>query len=238
MLPFLNIGPFAIPSKPFVTLIGIYLALFLLERHAAKENDDPAQLYTIGTNSVIAGFIGARALFVAQNWAGFQNNLLGIVWPITTGYHLIFGISTFFLALYLLALRHDRPLLPLLARFTPFFLSMLATFSLADWLGGPGFGSPTSILGLTSHPIWLYELSTFGLASLFFYFGREHSRRPAFRFLMTTAIVAGGLLLVIPFRGNSWILAGRWYGWQLVALVVLSAALSTLTYLTPAEKSD
>ena len=174
---------------------------------------------------------------MAQNWAGFQNNLLGIIWPITTGYHLVFGVATFFLALYFLALRHNRPLFILLERFTPFFLCMLATFSLADWLGGPGFGSPTTFLGLTNHPIWLYEFLVFGVATLFYYVSRDHDEMPAFRFLLTTAIVAGGLLLIVPFRGNSWIVAERWYGWQCVALLVLVAALGAITLLTPAENN-
>ena len=81
MLPFLNLGPLALPTGPLVYLLGVWLALFAVDRGARRLGLDAERHYALATTAVLAGFVGARLVFVLLHWPSYDDNLLGIVWP-------------------------------------------------------------------------------------------------------------------------------------------------------------
>ena len=92
MYPTLNLGPFVFPTAGIVYLLGVWLSLTLIERAAKQLHLNVEATYGLVVTGLIAGFLGARLLFVAEYWAAFQENLLGIIWPLTSGYNLGGGL--------------------------------------------------------------------------------------------------------------------------------------------------
>ena len=260
MLPFLNLGPLALPTGPLVYLLGIWLALYAVDRAArrvgrvrsaalqrgeerAKALDyEPETYYALATTAAVAGFIGARLTFVLLHWSSFDDNLLGIVWPLTTGYNAFGGALIGAAAAFFYGRWRRLALWPTLDVLAPGLLVFLIAVSLADFLGGAGYGSLTSmpwgitVFGVRRHAVQLYEAlvgvialgawwaaTTLDLRGL----GRPPtSGRP---FLWATAVYAGGRLLVDAYRENATLVSG-FHVVQIVALGVLLLALVALAW--------
>ena len=86
MLPYLNLGPIGLPTAPLVYLFGMWLVLYAVDRAARRQGQEPEPLYALASAALLAGFVGARLTFVLVHWSSFDDNLLGIIWPLTSGY--------------------------------------------------------------------------------------------------------------------------------------------------------
>ena len=60
------------------TAVGIGAGLWLALRLLAVRGADPDDAYTLGLVVVIGGIIGARLLYVAENWSRFEDNFGGV----------------------------------------------------------------------------------------------------------------------------------------------------------------
>jgi prolipoprotein diacylglyceryltransferase len=92
MYPTVTIGPLVLPSAGLVYIIGAWVALSVVERSAKKLGLEADTTYTMAAITIAAGFIGARLLFVIFHWPAYQNNLFGIIWPLTSGFNLWGGL--------------------------------------------------------------------------------------------------------------------------------------------------
>src|SRR5687768_2142857 len=92
MLPALEIGPVVIPTAGLVTILGIWLALSVVEWAAGRLGQDGAAGYGVAATALVAGLVGARLLFVGLHWQAYQHNLVGIVWPLTSGFEVWGGL--------------------------------------------------------------------------------------------------------------------------------------------------
>ncbi|MFQ5421733.1 MAG: prolipoprotein diacylglyceryl transferase family protein, partial [Anaerolineae bacterium] len=164
MYPAINIGSFVLPTAAFVDLGGGWFILGGGERTARLLKQDPEKMYGTAVSGVVAGLVGARLVFVLLFWSAFRQNLLGIVWPINSGYNLwgglFFGLAgAFFYA-------RGKRLTPgqTLDVLAPGILLGLITISIADFLAGPGFGTLTRVpwaisqFSMRRHPVQIYEI--------------------------------------------------------------------------------
>ncbi|MFN2223746.1 MAG: prolipoprotein diacylglyceryl transferase family protein, partial [Candidatus Promineifilaceae bacterium] len=85
MLPTLDIGPLALPTAGLILIIAAWLVLTATERAAKKVGLDPETVYMLTAIMMAAAFIGARLFFVVLHWPAYQEKLLSIVWPLTSG---------------------------------------------------------------------------------------------------------------------------------------------------------
>ena len=99
--------------------------------------------------------------------------------------------------------------------------------SLADFLGGPGYGTLTAVpwglsqYGVRRHPVQLYELLA-GVLALFVWWRMVDGRRYAGQlFLITITIYSATRLFLDVFRDNTWITAAGYHGWQIVAFAAM-----------------
>ncbi len=107
----------------------------------------------------------------------------------------------------------------------PIIITGLILISLADFLGGPGFGTATNLpwginqFGIRRHPVQLYEIGVGLLALLawWFYRNRRDFRWAAY-FSLTTAVYCFGRLFVDAFRANAWLSSGGWHILQILFL--------------------
>ncbi|MCA9968957.1 MAG: prolipoprotein diacylglyceryl transferase, partial [Anaerolineales bacterium] len=126
---------------------------------------------------------------------------------------------------------HQLPPLATLDALIPGLITGLVILSLADFVGGPGFGKLTSMpwgitqFGVRRHPVQLYEILVGGLALLVWWQLRGDALRPGQRFYLVTALYSGGRLFVDAFRENAWLADNGVHLLQVVALVVMLAAM-------------
>jgi prolipoprotein diacylglyceryltransferase len=107
--------------------------------------------------------------------------------------------------------------------------------SLADFFGGPGYGSLTAVpwgisqFGVRRHPVQLYELLVGGLALLTWWRASQKSVYVVGRpFLITTAVYSAGRLFVDAFRSTDWVIGAGYHVLQIASLLILVATLLQL----------
>jgi len=246
MLPYLNLGPIGLPTGPLLYLLGIWLALYAVDRAARRLDRDPESHYALASIALLGGFIGARLVFVGLHWSSYDDNLLGIVWPLTSGYNVAGGVFIGLAAAFFYG-RWRRVLLwPALDVLAPGALVFLMAVSLAGFLGGAGYGSLTSMpwgidqFGVRRHAVQLYEVLA-GAAALVVWWA---ATSPRFRgidgqpFLVTAAVYAAGRLFVDAWNGTAPLTTGGFHVVQIMALAVLLAALVVLARLRSQSEVD
>ena len=244
MYPALNLGPLVLPTAAFIYIIGIWVCLSLAERTARQLALDTEIMSGLVTVGVIAGFVGARLTFVFLYWPAYQDNLLGILWPINSGFNLWGGLFFGAAAMFFYGRYKQIAAPPYLDALAPVVVSGLAFVSLADLLGGPGFGTITAMpwgissFGLTRHPVQLYEIGVALIALAAWAYFAQRRRYAGELFLITTAVYCFGRLVVEPFRANTWILAGGWHGVQILCLLATLGALLLLMRQSPASSGQ
>jgi prolipoprotein diacylglyceryltransferase len=234
MYPAINLGPLVLPTSAFIYLIGVWVCLTLAERIARRLDLDPDTMSGLVTTGIIAGFIGARLTFVFLYWPAYQDNLLGIIWPINSGFNVWGGLFFAAAAMFFYGRAKQIPPAPYLDALAPVLVTGLMFASLADFLGGPGFGTFTNLpWGINSydirrHPVQLYEIAVAAAALLAWWYFQKRRLFQGQLFLITTAVYCFGRLFVDAFRANTWIIDGGWHGIQILCLLAVLSALFLL----------
>jgi prolipoprotein diacylglyceryltransferase len=238
MFPTINIGPLVLPTAPLIYVLGAWLGLAAVERAARRLGQPSETMYALATTGLLAWLIAARLIFVATYWSAYRDNLLGILWPLNTGFNawggLLVGVAAAFFYGRWQRL-HPGATLDALA---PVLLVALLAVSLADFLAGPGFGTLTNQpwginqFGVRRHPVQVYEIIMALLALVAWRLSVQSSdRQKAFRgrhFLVATAVYCAGRLFVDAFRANPWVTSG---GFHVIQVVCLAAVWLSLLFL-------
>ena len=237
MFPYLNLGPIGLPTGPLIYIAGVWLALYAVDRAARRLGQTPEPVYGLATVALLSGFIGARLWFVLLHWSSYDDNLLGIIWPLTSGYNAAGGVAIAVAAAVFYGRWRRLPLWPTLDALAPGVLVFLMAVSLADFLSGAGYGSLTSMpwgidqFGVRRHAVQLYEVAA-GAAALGVWWAATSPRRgsrsgqPS---LLVIAVYAAGRLFVDAYKETTPLTAGGIHIVQLTALVVMLLALTSLT---------
>ena len=189
-------------------------------------------MYGVAATAVFAGFIGARLAFVLRYWPAFSNNPLSIIWPLNIGYEIWGGVALGIIGAFFYARAKQLAPIPTLDVLAPGIVFALMVVSLADFLGGPGYGSTTAVpwsiaqFGLRRHPVQIYELLVGGIALFTWWRVSQPAAYIAGRpFLFATAVYSVGRLFVDAFRETSSIIGDGYHLVQIVALLILLATL-------------
>lgn len=244
MLPTISIGPLVLPTAGLVYILGIWLALTAVEQAAKRLNLHVAVTYTLATVALATAFVAARLSFVIQHWSAYRQNLLGIVWPLTSGFDLWAGLLVGIAAGFFYG--RARRLSPgeTLDALAPGFLIGLMAVSAADFLAGPGYGLQAdlpwsvTLFGIRRHPVQLYELLV-GLLALALWVALLPRRQFAGQlFLLSAAFYSAGRLFFDAFRANAWLTPGGYHIVQIASLAVLLACLLLLLYHSDQRRSQ
>lgn len=232
MFPTLNVGGVVFPTTGLVILIGTWLGLSLVERTANRVGQNQQLIYGVAVTAVFAGFVGARLAFVVQFWPAFQENLLNIIWPLNTGYNAWGGVVVGLVVAFFYARAKRLPFWPTLDVLAPGLVFALMVLSLADFMGGPGYGVLTAVpwgvtqFGVRRHPVQLYELAVGGLALLAWWrVSRPVGYQVGRPFWVATAVYSAGRLFVDAFRDNVSVIGDGYHLIQIISLVILLVAL-------------
>jgi prolipoprotein diacylglyceryltransferase len=232
MYPFLQLGPVAIPTKPFLYLLGIWWGLSLLEWVAARRGLPAARVHQTAVIILAAGFITARLGFVAQNWSAYAGQWLGLIWPLHEGFLPVAGWVGAAVALLFTLRATQQPPAPLADAAVPTLLSWAAVVSLADGLAGPGRGRETAWLAgiLEQHPVQLYEIGLAGVVAWLWWRLSPQQPFAGWGFALATAAYAFGRVWLAPLRAAPLLTSDGWLVAQIAFLAVLIAALGWLAY--------
>lgn len=231
MLPTLNLGPVVLPTASLIYIAGIWLALLAVEKAAERLKLHVPWTYNVAAIALAAGFIGAKVVFVATHWDAYRQNLLGIIWPLTSGYNLWAGLFAAFWAAFFYGRARGLPPGSTLDALAPGLLAGAMTISLADFLAGPGYGTESQIpwsivlFGISRHPVQLYEIAVALLALLTWLLYLKRRDYEGQLFLLATAVFSAGRLLVDAYRANALLTTGGYHVLQIGALAVLVVAM-------------
>ncbi len=242
MLPTLSIGPFVFPTAGLVYIFGAWLTLTLVERAAKRLNIPIDVTYGIAVAALFGSIIGARLTFVFQYWPAYQENLINIVWPLTSGFNVPAGLFFGIVAGFFYGRYKKANWLPTLDALIPGIILGLMVVSLADFLAGPGFGTLTTLpwgisqFGIRRHPVQIYELLVGGLALLIWWSTIDKRVYPGQLFLLTSTTYSAGRLFVDAFRDNPWTTSNGLHIIQIVCFVIMVLGLFLLGFFSDEEK--
>lgn len=239
MLPTLDLGPLTLPTAGLVYILGIWLALSVVERAAARLQLDVASTYNLAALGLAVGVIAARLVFVARYWDAYRQNLVGIVWPLTSGFSIVPGLMAGLAAAFFYARAKRLPAWPTLDALIPGVLVAVIAISLADFLAGPGFGERADLLwsidlfGVRRHPVQVYEMLAAFLALLAWRWAARTQPLPGQPALIAAATYSAGRLFVDAYRANALLTTGGYHIVQIIGIGILLASLWLLMRRAP-----
>ncbi|MCB9421838.1 MAG: prolipoprotein diacylglyceryl transferase [Ardenticatenaceae bacterium] len=241
MIPAISIGPLVLPTAGLVYILGAWFSLSLVERTAKHLNLNAEKVYGVAATALFGGLVGARLTFVAIYWRAFTDNLLGIIWPLNTGYNLFGGLVIGAAAAFFYGRYHQLKPGETLDALAPGLFMVLMVVSLADFLAGPGFGTLSRVpwaitqYSMRRHPVQIYEILV-GATALFVWWRlRDQRLFKGQLFLMSVSIYSGGRLLVDAFRDNAWVTSGGYHIVQIICLIMMIGGLYLAANLSEKE---
>ena len=184
---------------------------------------------------MIAGLIGARLGYVFQYPNAFLESPLSLV-SLNPGLLDPFaGFAAGLIGMLVYGQRAKLTFWNTLDALTPLLAVMAVGFAVAHIASGEAFGAETSLpwgidlWGATRHPTQFYELIaavlTLGLLGVW---SKTPDAPAGTLFLAFVALTAGSRLFLEAFRGDSVVIIGGLRSAQIVAWLVLAAALAGL----------
>jgi len=219
------------PPRHFILLVAaMWIGLVLAERRTQHHGLTKDQLNNITFYSLIGFVIGGRVLFALTNLSAFSQSPLSIFSPNPD----LFDPTSALVAAILVGLiygqRQKLPLWGTLDAITPILAIIAIGLSLAHLAAGTAFGSQTDLpwgidlWNATRHPTQIYELLT-SLLIFSWLWLRKTVSPPGMLFVTFTALTAGSRLFLEAFHGDSTLIFGEYRLAQIMAWIILAAAL-------------
>ncbi|MEM8861907.1 MAG: prolipoprotein diacylglyceryl transferase family protein, partial [Chloroflexota bacterium] len=199
---------------------------------------EPEWIRSMPFNAIILGLIGGRIVFSITHWEATLANPTSIIWPITFGYSLWGSVLTGLLAVaYSSKQQSVNPVIVLEALLEP-ILILLGAWVVADYLGGPGFGTRSPFDCVPIHPVQIYELFVIVMTFVIIRYSRRFKQFVGWELLLASSLLAFGFLITLNFRGGSQTILSGWQLNQLTAFGILILALAGLVYWSPNRSKE
>ncbi|MBI3615515.1 MAG: prolipoprotein diacylglyceryl transferase [Candidatus Omnitrophica bacterium] len=177
-------GPFTFYSYGLMLALGFLGAIRLAARRALRLGLNPTQIQTLGVVVLLGGIAGARAAYVALNWAAFRSNLLEIIRLDHGGLVFYGGLAGGILTGIWTVRKAQLPLWITVDLMVPPLVLAHAIGRIGCFLNGCCYGKPSSVPWavvfppetVPRHPTQLYESGA--LILLFFLLKAVERRRP------------------------------------------------------------
>lgn len=236
MLPILQIGPLAIQTPGLILLLGLWLALSLSERAAARLGLNPNLIYNLTFAALIGGLLGARLGYVARYPEAFAASPASLISPNPGLLDAWGGLTGAALVALIYGQRKGLRLWPTLDALTPGLAVLGVALGLANLASGAAFGAVTGLpwgielWGATRHPAQIYASLAAALILLLLWPGGKLFRRlneiaPGVIFWAFSTLSAFSRLLLETWRGDSVLVLGGVRQAQIVAWLVLALSL-------------
>ncbi len=241
MLPILQIGPLSLQTPGLILLLALWIGLGQTEKYAVRAGQDANRIYSLALVMLAAGVLGARLAYAARNFSAFAASPLGIFSLNPAMLDPNGGLATAALAGLVYGQRRHMPLWPTLDALTPALAILAIGLGAAHLASGDAFGAPTRPLsrqgtgaawglelwGEKRHPSQIYEIAAAAVIAVLVW-PRAEKAAPGMRFLAFLALSAFARLFLEAFRGDSTLLVGSLRTAQVIAWLVLAAALGMI----------
>jgi phosphatidylglycerol:prolipoprotein diacylglycerol transferase len=218
---------FAPPRHLILLLAALWLGLSLSEKRVERHGISKDALNNIVYYSIIGYIVGGRIIFALVNLSTFMRSPLSIF---SVNVDLFDPVGALAIALLVGFIFGKLPLWPTLDALTPLVAALAIGLSLSHLAAGTAFGEPTNLpwgidlWNATRHPSQIYELIAALLIFGLIWFRKTDSPAGS-SILLFTAMTAGARLLLEGFRGDSTLLFGGVRLAQVIAWILLAAAL-------------
>ena len=233
-----SFGPLRFYSYGALVAIGIFLAVFFLQRHAKVISVSPETMVDLAIATVVSGFIGARIFYIIQFWDYFANAPFDMIKFWQGGLVLYGGLIGGILGFLTFVKLKRLPFLDLLDLFVPAMALAQGFGRIGCFFNGCCFGKPSDLPWAVSfpfldhavHPTQLYEaLFCFGLAFFLFLLWKRKLRTGWVALAYFVLYPAGRFFLEF-FRGDNQAVFLSLTLQQGLSLVFVFVALFSLLY--------
>ena len=234
---------FAPPRHLILILAALWLGLTLSEKRVSRHGISKEALNNLVFYSILGYVLGGRLLFALEHLQIFLKSPLSILSPNIDLFDPAGALIAAVFVGMIYGRRQNLPVWSTLDALTPFFAALAIGLHLSHLAAGTAFGSPTilpwgiELWNAIRHPSQVYELlaSIFILAYLWL---RKPGTFTGSDFLWFTALTAGSRLFFEAFRGDSTLLLNGIRSSQLIAWLILAAALITSEILRTRERTS
>lgn len=221
---------FAPPRHLILPLAALWIGLALAEKRAERHNVSKDALNNIVYYSLFGYILGGRLLYALENYSAFIQSPLSLFSLNLDLFDPLAGLFAAIIVGFVYGSRQQLSLWPTLDALTPLFAALAIGLSLSHLAAGTAFGSPTDLpwgihlWNATRHPTQIYELITSLLIFGFIWFRKTESL-PGTASLTFAALTTASRLFLEAFRGDSTLIFGGFRLAQVIAWIVLAAAI-------------
>ncbi len=221
---------FAPPRHLILLVAALWIGLALAEKRSERHNVSREALNNLVFSSLFGYILGGRLLYALSNLPAFIQSPLSLFSLNLDLFDPLAALAIAFLVGLVYGSRQRLAFWSALDALTPLFAMLAVGLSLSHIAAGTAFGSPTNLpwgielWNATRHPTQIYEL----IASLLIFgwiWFRKIDSRPGILFLTFAALTAAARLFLEAFRGDSTLIFGGVRLAQVIAWIVLAAAL-------------
>lgn len=233
---------FAPPRHLILILAALWLGLTLAEKRVSRHGISKEALNNLVYYSILGYVLGGRLLFVLENLQVFIKSPLNIFSPNIDLFDPAGALVTAILVGFIYGRRQKLPLWSALDGLTPLLAILAIGLHLSHLAAGTAFGNPTNLpwgmelWNAVRHPAQIYELIASLLIFVFLWF-RSPGSFPGSDFLWFTALTAGSRLFLEAFRGDSTLVFNGLRSAQLIAWLILAAAIIASEMLRTREEN-
>jgi len=141
-----HIGNFSLPTYGLLVSIGVLTGLWISVRNSEKQGIDPEHAWNFGILVVLAGIIGAKALYILVDWTYYSSHPREIFSFATLQAGGVFsgGLIAAFIAAAWYIRKHDMPALATCDAFAPGLAMGHAIGRVGCFAAGCCYGKPTN----------------------------------------------------------------------------------------------
>ena len=221
---------FAPPRHLILLLAAFWIGLTLAEKRSERYRISKEALNNIVFYSLFGYILGGRLLYALSNLSVFMQSPLSLFSLNLDLFDPLAGLAVAFLVGLVYGSRQKLPFWSALDALTPLCATLAIGLALSHLAAGTAFGSPTNLpwgielWNATRHPAQIYELIASLLIFSWIWF-RKADSPSGISFLTFAALTAAARLFLEAFRGDSTLTVGGLRFAQVIAWLVLAAAL-------------
>ncbi len=228
---------FATPRDLILIVAAGWVGLALADRRAKQTAIGEKAVDSLTFAMVVTFVLGGRLLYAVEHISAFVSSPASIL-SLNIGLFDLWGaLASAAVAAAVVMQRRHLPVWQVLDLLAPFLAALSVGLALSHIATGAAFGRETNVpwaidlWGAQRHPTQVYELlAGLVILGIVWFYGRRGTL-PGKTFLLWLAAAAGSRLVIEGFRGESTLVFGGLRLAQIIAWVVLAAALAGLEFI-------